>query len=79
MKLSDPGYGLLLTFSAIGSVLGTFLAEPAERLLGPLASAGADASSGSLLTVATPGFTDNPFIIGARPARSAASRSRSGT
>lgn len=64
MKLSDPAYGLLLTFSAIGSVLGTFLAEPAERLLGR-SRALALTIVGSLLTVATPGFTANPFIIGA--------------
>ena len=64
MKLSDPAYGLLLTFSAIGSVLGTFLAEPAERLLGRSAALKLTIV-GSLLTVATPGFTDNPFIIGA--------------
>ena len=64
MKLSDPAYGLLLTFSAIGSVLGTFLAEPAERLLGR-SRALTLTIVGSLLTVATPGFTANPFIIGA--------------
>jgi len=64
MKLSDPAYGLLLTFSAIGSVLGTFVAEPAERLLGR-SRALVLTIVGSLLTVATPGFTDNPFIIGA--------------
>ncbi|MBW8870743.1 MAG: MFS transporter [Leifsonia sp.] len=64
MQLTDPAYGLLLTASAIGSVLGTFLAEPAERLLGR-SRALVIAILGSLLTVATPGFTDNPFIIGA--------------
>ncbi|MGN7800969.1 MFS transporter [Leifsonia sp. 22587] len=64
MKLSDPAYGLLLTCSAIGSVLGTFLAEPAERLLGR-SRALVLTIAGSLLTVATPGFTANPFVIGA--------------
>ncbi|MDR6970305.1 MFS transporter [Leifsonia shinshuensis] len=64
MNLSDPAYGLLLTCSAIGSVLGTFLAEPAERLLGR-SRALVLTIAGSLLTVATPGFTANPFVIGA--------------
>ncbi|WP_285117091.1 MFS transporter [Leifsonia sp. fls2-241-R2A-40a] len=64
MKLTDPAYGLLLTASAIGSVLGTFLAEPAERLLGR-SRALVLTIVGSLFTVATPAFTANPFIIGA--------------
>lgn len=62
MKLTDPAYGLLLTASAIGSVLGTFLAEPAERLLGR-ARALTLTVIGSLFTVATPFFTANPFLI----------------
>jgi MFS family permease len=64
MKLSDPAYGLLLTASAIGSVLGTFVAEPVERLLGRARSL-VLAILGSLLLVATPAFTANPFVIGA--------------
>lgn len=64
MKLTDPGYGLLLTASALGSVLGTFLAEPAERLLGR-SRALTLTVLGSLLTVATPAFTTNPYVIGA--------------
>jgi MFS family permease len=64
MKLTDPGYGLLLTASALGSVFGTFLAEPAERLLGR-SRALLLTVLGSLLTVATPGLTADPFVIGA--------------
>lgn len=64
MKLTDPGYGVLLTASALGSVLGTFLSEPAERLLGR-SRALTLTIVGSLLTVATPAFTTNPVIIGA--------------
>lgn len=64
MKLTDPGYGLLLTASALGSVAGTFLAEPAERLFGR-SKALTLTVLGSLLTVATPAFTTNPYIIGA--------------
>ncbi|WP_233265625.1 MFS transporter [Leifsonia sp. AG29] len=63
MKLTDPGYGLLLTASAAGSVLGTFLAEPAERLLGRARSL-ALTIVGSLLTVAVPGFTRSAVVIG---------------
>ncbi|MFJ8893518.1 MFS transporter [Leifsonia sp. NPDC102414] len=64
MKLTDPGYGLLLTASALGSVLGSFAAEGAERWLGR-AKALALTILGSVLTVATPAFTTNPVIIGA--------------
>ncbi|GAB3577315.1 MFS transporter [Leifsonia lichenia] len=63
MKLTDPGYGLLLTASALGSVLGSFAAEGAERWLGR-ATALALTILGSVLTVATPAFTTNPVIIG---------------
>lgn len=64
MRLTDPGYGVLLTASALGSVLGTFLSEPAERLLGR-SRALTLTIVGSLLTVATPAFTTNPVVIGA--------------
>lgn len=64
MKLTDPGYGLLLTASALGSVLGSFVAEGAERWLGR-SKALALTIVGSVLTVATPAFTTNPVIIGA--------------
>lgn len=64
MKLSEPAYGLLLTASAIGSVLGTFLAEPVERLLGRSRSLVLTVL-GSLLLIATPALTADPFLIGA--------------
>ncbi|UAJ81198.1 MFS transporter [Leifsonia sp. ZF2019] len=64
MRLDDPAYGALLTASALGSVLGTFLAEGAERLLGR-SRALALTIAGSVLTVATPAFTTSPWIIGA--------------
>lgn len=64
MGLDDPAYGLLLTASALGSVLGTFLAEGAERLFGR-SRALAISIVGSVLTVATPAFTTSPWIIGA--------------
>ena len=63
MKLSDPGYGVLITTFAIGSILGTFIAEPVERLLG---RAGALTLTvfGSLATIVTPALTASPWIIG---------------
>ncbi len=64
MGLDDPAYGLLLTASALGSVLGTFLAEGAERLLGR-SRALTVSIAGSVLTVATPAFTTSPWVIGA--------------
>ncbi len=64
MGLDDPAYGALLTASALGSVLGTFLAEGAERIFGR-ARALLLTIAGSVLTVATPAFTTNPWIIGA--------------
>ncbi|WP_025157529.1 MFS transporter [Leifsonia aquatica] len=64
MGLDDPAYGALLTASALGSVLGTFLAEGAERLLGR-SRALTISILGSVLTVATPAFTASPWIIGA--------------
>ncbi|MGJ4843417.1 MFS transporter [Leifsonia sp. Le1] len=64
MKLTDPGYGLLLTASALGSVLGSFAAEWAERRLGR-ARALALTILGSVLTVATPAFTTDAWVIGA--------------
>jgi MFS family permease len=64
MNLSEPAYGLLLTASAVGSVLGTFLAEPVERLFGRARSL-VLTILGSLLPIATPAFTANPFVIAA--------------
>jgi MFS family permease len=64
MNLSEPAYGLLLTASAVGSVLGTFLAEPVERLFGRARSL-VLTILGSLLLIATPAFTANPFVIAA--------------
>lgn len=64
MGLTDTQYGMLLTTFAVGSILGTFLAEPIERLIGRARSLTLTIF-GSLLTVATPAFTTNPWIIGA--------------
>jgi MFS family permease len=64
MKLTDPGYGLLLTASAAGSVAGSLIAERIENWLGR-ARALTLTILGSLLSLSTPAFTANPWVIGA--------------
>ena len=78
MKLTDSGYGLLLTASAVGSVLGTFLAEPAERLLGRARSLALAHRRDRCSPSRRPAFTTNP-CSSARGSSSAASRCPSGT
>jgi len=63
MKLTGSGYGVLLTASAAGTVLGTFLAELTERLVGRARSL-VLSIGGIVLTVAAPAFTTNPVLIG---------------
>ena len=63
MGLSGVGYGLLLTTSALGAFLGSFIAERLETRLGrsralTLAIVGVSASVGA------PAVTNNPFILG---------------
>jgi MFS family permease len=62
--LADPAYGLLLTSAAIGSLLGCFLAERVERMLGRARSL-VLAILGSALLVGAPALTTNPVLIGA--------------
>ena len=62
--LADPAYGLLLTSAAIGSLLGSFLAERVERMLGRARSL-VLAILGSALLVGAPALTTNPVLIGA--------------
>jgi MFS family permease len=63
MKLTDPGYGLLLTASAFGSVAGSLFAERIERWLGR-ARALVLTVFGGVLSLAVPAFTSDPWIIG---------------
>ncbi|MFC5932138.1 MFS transporter [Cryobacterium melibiosiphilum] len=63
MGLSGVGYGLLLTTSALGAFLGSFIAERLETRLGrsralTLAIVGVSAFVGA------PAVTNNPFILG---------------
>jgi len=64
MGLSEPAYGLLLTATAAGSVVGALAAERIERLLGRVR-----ALRWSTLTftgiVAVPALTADPFLVGA--------------
>ncbi|MFF1574626.1 MFS transporter [Leifsonia sp. NPDC058292] len=64
MRLTDPGYGLLLTASAVGSVAGSLIAERVEGVLGR-ARALVLTIFGGVISVATPAFTSNPWVIGA--------------
>ncbi|MHA7245795.1 MFS transporter [Arthrobacter tecti] len=63
MKLSEVGFGILLTSSAIGAFIGSFLAEWAERKLGR-SKALALTMVGGALFVGAPALTDNPYILG---------------
>lgn len=63
MGLTDPGYGVLLTTTAVGALLGTFLAEHVEKVLG---------RSRTLVlmivvtsaALAVPALTNSPWIVG---------------
>ncbi|CAN5356067.1 MFS transporter [soil metagenome] len=61
--LSEPGYGVLLTAVAVGSLLGSFIAERAEQRLGRARSLLLAYLTGALL-VAVPGLTTDPLVIG---------------
>lgn len=64
MRLSEQAYGILLTSTAIGSVVGSFLAARLERRLGRARSLVLAYLTGALL-VGIPALTTNPYLIGA--------------
>jgi MFS family permease len=64
MGLSDPAYGLLLTTVAVGSLIGSLVAERVEQRLGRQRSL-ALTTVGSALLVGAPALTANPYLIGA--------------
>lgn len=64
MGLSGPGYGLLLTTVAAGSLVGSLVAERVEQRLGRARSLVLTVL-GSTLLVGAPAVTANPFAIGA--------------
>ena len=63
MGLSQPTYGLLLTSTAAGSLLGSLLAERIERWFGR-AGALRTAYVVSAVTIAVPTVTTNPVAVG---------------
>lgn len=63
MKLSEVGFGLLLTTSALGAFVGSFFAEWAEAKLGRSKSLMLTIF-GSTMFVAAPAITDNPYVLG---------------
>jgi MFS family permease len=62
--LTEPGYGLLLSTTAAGSLIGFLVAEPIERRLGD-ARALLVAILGGALLFGSPALTGNPYLIGA--------------
>ena len=62
MGLSEPAFGALLASSAVGSLIGTFVAEPAERWWGRQMSLIVMLVAGGVM-LATPAFTSNPWVI----------------
>ncbi|WP_433701468.1 MFS transporter [Nocardiopsis sp. CA-288880] len=64
MGLSEPAYGLLLTATAAGSVLGALTAEHVERLLGRSWSLRVSALAFAVL-VGVPALTADPLVVGA--------------
>lgn len=64
MQLSEVGFGILLTSSAIGAFLGSFIAEWAEAKLGRSKSLALTIFGGGLF-VGAPAVTENPYVLGA--------------
>lgn len=63
MHLSEVGFGLLLTASALGAFVGSFIAERVEARLGRSKSLALTILGGALL-VGAPAVTDNPYVLG---------------
>ncbi len=62
MGLSEPGFGVLLTSAAVGSFIGTFVAEPLDRILGRQLTLIVMLVAGGLM-LAVPAFTTNVWVI----------------
>lgn len=63
MKLSEVGFGLLLTASALGAFIGSFISEWAEATLGRSKSLMLTVF-GVALFVGAPAMTNNPYVLG---------------
>ena len=64
MGLSEPAFGVLLTTVAVGSLVGSLVAERIERRFGRARSL-TIAIGGSALLVGGPALTSNPYLLGA--------------
>ncbi len=63
MGLSEVGFGLLLTTSALGAFVGSFMSERVEARLGRSTSLMLTIF-GAALFVGAPALTDNPYVLG---------------
>ncbi|MBE0011332.1 MFS transporter [Arthrobacter sp. AET 35A] len=63
MGLSEVGFGVLLTASALGAFAGSFISEWAESRLGRSRSLALTIAGGALF-VGAPAITDNPYVLG---------------
>jgi MFS family permease len=63
-RLTDAGYGVLLTTLAIGSLIGSFVAPWLERRMGRSRSLASSMIGGAIM-VGVPALTANPYLIGA--------------
>ncbi|GHG22515.1 MULTISPECIES: MFS transporter [Amycolatopsis] len=64
MGLSEAAYGWLLSLIAAGCLAGSFVAEPAERVLGPARAIGLAFFLGAA-SLGAPALTTDPVLIGA--------------
>ena len=64
MGLSQQAYGVLLAAVAVGSLVGSFVAEPVTRMLGRARTLALTVATAALM-VGVPAVTTNPFVIGA--------------
>jgi MFS family permease len=63
MGLSEAGFGVLLAAFGVGSLLGTWLAVPAERRLGPFRTLVSSVVLGAA-TLVVPVLTTSPVLVG---------------
>ncbi|WP_223198916.1 MFS transporter [Solihabitans fulvus] len=63
MRLTERSFGVLLTAVAVGGVVGSVIAEPAERALGRARLLGVSFLAGAAL-VGLPALTANPILVG---------------
>jgi MFS family permease len=63
MRLSGPAYGLLMATIAVGSVIGSLVAEFIQRVLGRAPTLILTILTGALL-LSSPALSQDPFVIG---------------